>query len=67
MKEFTVLFRQTFETKLEVTVEASSEKAAINKARKLSKRFSSPDDADTCVESYCPDTYGGDDFQVVEP
>lgn len=66
MKTYKINFRQTFEHYLQVEVEASSEEAAINKARKLSEKFNSADDADFCSQSWCPDSYGGDDFTIEE-
>lgn len=65
MKTYEVTWRQTFETKLRATFEASSEEAAINKAKKYSKQLNASDDLDVeCFESFCPDTTGGDDFNV---
>lgn len=65
MKTYTVSWRQTFDTRLEYEFEASSLKAAINKARKFSKKITYPEDAEL-ISSCCPDTFGGDDFYAEE-
>lgn len=67
VKTYLVVWRQTFESRLEMEIDASSKEAAVNKVRKLSKKMNSPDDFGAEInESYSVDSDGGDDFYAEE-
>lgn len=59
MKTFNVSFRKSYEVLHQIEVDASSEQAAINKARKIAMQTSAGDDQSTesCIEA-------ADDFCV---
>lgn len=62
MKTYEISWRQQFEYKMKMDFSASSEKAAINKARKHAASINDPDDADQTDYSVRQDD--GDDFNV---